>query len=286
MRIKGSHLSRLEFAQDVHFNRLVHGDIDRVDLATVALEIARDEYPDLKPSDWLARLDWMGEQVQKRVAEDAVAETKVEEINRFLFEDQGYRGNSDQYYDARNSFLNLVIERKLGIPITLSLVYLAIANRIKLPLRGVAMPGHFLVKYVGTCDPFFIDPFHRGEFLTRDGCESRVSQVMGVRVALSPDQLEPATDEHVTLRLLGNLKAIYVHETDLHRAVRVQERICTLRCDANEFRDLGVLYLRNGRPGAAIEHLERFRDMSPESEDSETAQQLLEVARKCQASLN
>ena len=265
----------------------MHGEIEQVDLAVVALEIARDEFPDLEVDCWLARLDVMGRQVRERISPGDDPEARIEQINRFLFVEEGYRGNTEHYYDPRNSFLNEVLERKLGIPITLSLVYLAIAKRVGLGMRGVGMPAHFIVKFMGPEREIFVDPFHRGAILTREDCEQRVSQVVGLPVTLTVDQLEPSPNDQVVLRLLGNLKAIYMKQTDLVRALRVQERICAIhQSDAAELRDLGLLYLRNNRPTPAIEHLREYCRLTPAGEDLETVQTLLKAALRLGATMN
>ena len=276
-----------DYTRDTHFSRLMHGEIEQVDLAAVALEIARDEFPELQVDCWLARLDVMGRQVRERISPEDGPEALIEQLNHFLFAEEGYRGNTENYYDPRNSFLNEVLERKLGIPITLSLVYLALAERVGLAMRGVGMPAHFIVKLMGSEREIFVDPFHAGAILTRDDCEQRVSQVVGLPVTLNVDQLEPSSNDQVVLRLLGNLKVIYLEQTDLVRALRVQERICAVHpLDATELRDLGLLYLRTNRPGPAIEQFQQYCRRSPEAEDLETVRTLLKVAVRLMATMN
>ena len=276
-----------EFSRDVHFSRLIQDQIDQVDLATVALEIARDEYPELDISDWRGRLDRMGVQVRERVSSGEAPTVLIRHVNQFLFVEEGYRGNRGEYYDPRNSFLNDVIERKLGIPITLSLIYLAVADRVGLRLQGVGMPAHFILKFQQPGCEVFIDPFHCGEILTREACELRVSQVVGMPVTLEPEQLEPAPFGQVVLRLLGNLKGIYLKQEDCVRALRVQERIFALnRSASSELRDLGVLYLRNDRPSKAIELLENYLEIEPAADDKETVQTIIKAARRLHTSMN
>ena len=275
-----------DFTNDVHFNRLIRGQGDRVDLAAAALEIARDEYPDLHVDGWLARLDVMGRQVRERIEPDVGPGLVLAAISDFMFK-EGFRGNQDDYYDPRNSFLNEVLDRKLGIPITLSLVYLAIADRVGIALRGVGLPAHFVVKYAGRTQEIFVDPFHEGAFLTRAGCECRVSQVLDVPVTLTDDQLEPAPNDQIVLRLLGNLKAIYLKQEDFQRALRVQQRIWAIgRSDPAEWRDLGMLYFQTNRPMLAIRHLEAYCRMNPEGEDIKTVRKVLKAAGRVQTAMN
>jgi len=276
-----------DFSRDVHFSLLLDGRADQVDLPTVALEIAREEYPGLDIGAWLARLDGMGIQVRDNVRDGEDPAAIILHLNHFLFEQEGYRGNEDEYYDPKNSFLNDVIERRLGIPLTLSLMYMAVASRVGLSLCGVGMPAHFIVKFDDGDREIFIDPFHRGAVLSREACEQRVSQVLGVPVSLDSVQLGAAPCDEVVLRLLGNLKGIYVKQDDAARALRVQERIVAIRGDdLDELRDLGVLLLQNHRPARAIEVLESYRLNRPDAADNEVVESLLKAATRLRASMN
>lgn len=276
-----------EFAKDEHFSRLIQGQFDHVDLATVALEIARDEYPGLDIADWRGRLTQMGSRLHTGATRLGAIESLINQINRLLFVDEGFKGNNQEYYDPRNSFLNDVIGRKLGIPITLSLVYLAVAEGAGLRLFGVGMPTHFIVKYQADGWEVFIDPFHDGAILTRELCELRVSNVIGMPVTLSRDQLAPSAHDQVVLRLLGNLKGIYTKLEDSVRGLRVQERICALnKLDPHEVRDLGVLYLKNDRPARAIEVFENYLKMKPKADDFEDIESMIRGAKRIQISMN
>src|SRR5688500_7825950 len=169
---------------------LVAGAEDSVDLARAALLIAAEEYPQLRPEPYLQRLDLLAEHVKDRLADETAAPVVLNEITRVLFEEEGFRGNGEAYYDPRNSFLNDVLDRKLGIPLTLGIIFLDIGWRLGLPLHGVNFPGHFLLRYEGEALRLLIDPFHNGQIRFEDQAQELLDRVYGGSVALKPDYLK------------------------------------------------------------------------------------------------
>src|SRR5262245_20591504 len=161
------------------FQQLVTLPDAAIPLAETALMIACEEYPQLELSPYLEELDQMAETAKKaRTPSDSPMDT-VQKINHVLFDTYGFRGNSNDYYDPRNSFFNDVLDRRIGIPITLSTVYIEVARRLDFRIAGVGMPGHFLVKYADRSEEFFIDPFNCGEILTHDDCRDRLQTLYG-----------------------------------------------------------------------------------------------------------
>ncbi len=157
------------------FQQLVTLPDSAIPLAEAALLMACEEYPQLEISPYLDQLDRMAQMAQKSLrAEDTPVQT-VEKINAVLFETLGFRGNTEDYYDPRNSFFNDVIDRRVGIPITLSTVYMEVSRRLQFPISGVGMPGHFVVKFNNRSEEFFMDPFNRGMILSRDDCSTRTT---------------------------------------------------------------------------------------------------------------
>src|SRR5207247_8146622 len=148
-------------------------------LAEGALLIAQEEYLSLDVPAYLRRLDAMAEVVSSRLGLEIDPQRIVAQLNVYLFDEQGFRGNQEQYYDTRNSFLNDVLERKTGIPITLSVVYIELARQVGLPIVGVGMPGHFLVRYSAQPTVFWIDPFHHGQILTQEDCQQLLARMYG-----------------------------------------------------------------------------------------------------------
>jgi len=161
------------------FQQLVTLPDSAIPLAEAALILACEEYPQLEISPYLDMLDNMANVAQQRLRPKDSPVERVEKINTVLFETFGFRGATEDYYDPRNSFFNDVLDRRVGIPITLSAVYMEVSRRLSFPIVGVGMPGHFLVKYSDRREEFFLDPFNRGEILTREDCRNRLHEQYG-----------------------------------------------------------------------------------------------------------
>jgi regulator of sirC expression with transglutaminase-like and TPR domain len=212
-----------------------------VDLAEASLLIAREEYPALDPGAYLARLEALAAAVRPRLRGGAA--TAVEAMNRLLFDEEGFRGNTEQYYDPRNSFLNEVLDRRTGIPISLSTVYIEVGRRAGLLLQGVGLPGHFIVRLSAGGAELLVDPFHGGAVLTESDCQKRLDRIYGGRVRVEPQMLAPCGRKAILARTLRNLKAIYVKSEDHLRALRTVELLLALDPQGmEEVRDRGLLY--------------------------------------------
>ena len=175
---------------DAALTLLAHEPAAPLDLAELALALAGDEYPDLDVEAYLGELDAMAREVRPRLRGGLQARTRL--LCRYLFQDMGFHGNADEYYDARNSYLNEVIDRRTGIPITLSAVAMAVGGRAGLEVVGVGLPGHFVAKAVADGEEVLFDPFHGGRLLTPADCERLVEQAAGVAFEATPDALRPA----------------------------------------------------------------------------------------------
>jgi regulator of sirC expression with transglutaminase-like and TPR domain len=252
---------------------------DRIDLARAALLIAAEEYPGLDVARYLARLDELAREVSPRLIGAHTAAERVAVLNRFLFAEQKFAGNREHYEDPRNSFLNDVIDRCAGIPITLSLVYMEVARRAGVDADGVGFPGHFLVKH-GQQEGVVVDAFF-GTVLTLAECQSRLAAVLGAGVLLEPAlHLRAATPREILVRLLGNLKLIYVRTSDFGRALACCERILLVAPDSPlELRDRGLVYERLECFGAAVSDLERFLDLAPDDESARAVRERLDFLR-------
>jgi regulator of sirC expression with transglutaminase-like and TPR domain len=236
---------------------------DRIDLAETALLIAREEYPELEVGAYLRRLDELAAAARPAVHLDSPAAEQVAQLNRFMFIERGFAGNSDNYYDPRNSYLNEVLDRRTGIPISLSLVYSEVAQRLDLPVYGVSFPGHFLVKYVGTPE-IIIDPFF-GVVITQQECAQRLHGIYGPKARFDPRLLHPAGAREILVRMLCNLKQVYVDTADFDRALACVDRILLLRPDEpRELRDRGILYQRLECYAAALRDFERYLRLAPD----------------------
>lgn len=262
------------------FSEIVQQREDRIDLGYAALVMAQPEYPGLDIEAYVRRIDWLAEQVHKKVRTVMDPYRLIAGINDVLFAEEGIRGNRDNYYDPRNSFLNEVLERKLGIPITISVLYIEVARRLGLTLHGVGLPGHFLVKYVGEEEETVIDPFHSGQVRSIEELQALLNEIYGGKVAFRSEFLSPVTKRQVLQRMLHNLKAIYLRQGDLLKSLSAVERLAILDpSSAQEIRDRGLLYLRLECVPQAVEDLEAYLRLAPEAEDADAIREQVVTLR-------
>ena len=257
--------------------RLASRPDSQIDLAAGALLIAAEEYPQLQVAPYLRRLDLLAERVGDRLAGENAPVIVLQQLGRVLFEEEEFRGNADAYYDPRNSFLNDVLDRRLGIPITLGIVMLEVGWRIGLPLSGVNFPGHFLVRYEGEVARLLIDPFDGGRVRWEDEGQSLLDRVYGGMVKMRKEFLRPASRLDILARVLTNLKGIYLNARDDDRALSAVDRILMLRPFAPvELRDRGLLLARTGRRDEAVAELERYLHSSPRAPDAQRVRSLID----------
>lgn len=239
-----------------------------IDLARAALYFAQEEYPDLDSEEYLNALDTMAEEVRERLSKERYPLQVLKAINHYLYDDLGFQGNTADYYDPGNSYLNLVIDRRTGIPITLALVYLEIARRIDFPMVGVSMPGHFLIRPDRDDMEVHVDAFHRGELLFREDCEERLQAIYGP-VALQSAFFEPVSARRFLTRMLTNLKFAHLRLEQWEKAIVAIEYILLIYpLTPAEWRDRGILCHRLGRLSEARTDLERYLESSPNAEDA------------------
>lgn len=261
---------------DVRLAELVARPEPEIDLATGALLIAATEYPQLQPAPYLRRLELLAERVRDRLAGETAPVVVLEELCRVLFVEEGFRGNGDAYYDPRNSFLNDVLDRRLGIPITLGIVMLEVGWRVGLPMCGVNFPGHFLVRYEGEVARLLIDPFDNGRVRWESDGQELLDRVYGGMVHMRDEFLQPASRSDILARVLTNLKGIYLNTRDDERALAIVDRILMIRPTAPvELRDRGLLLARSGRKSEAVTELERYLDTGPEDADAQRVRSLI-----------
>lgn len=256
-----------------------------LDVAELALYLARDEYPELDVDAHLGELNAMAHELRPYLRGDLAA--RVQGLCRYLFLEMGFRGNPREYYDPRNSYLNQVLERRTGIPISLSTVVMAVGRRAGMDIYGIGLPGHFIIKIVHGKDHVFLDPFHGGRQLNVTECEFLVRQVTGQDFELEPSHFTPLPLAMMALRMLNNLKAVYLKSGDFPRAVRVMRRLLQLQPnDPVQHRDLGVSLLRSSQPGQALDHLRVYLEAIPDAEDRETVENIVKQTKKMLAGLN
>lgn len=249
---------------------------EQIDLAASALYIAQEEYPDLDPTQYLNALDTIAAQVQKRLPAQRYPLRIIQSINEHLYQGLGFTGNLTDYYDPRNSFLNDVIDRRMGIPITLSLVYLEVARRIDFPMVGVGMPGHFLIRPDVAQMEVFVDAFNRGEVLFVGDCQARLNEIYRQPVTL-PQFLGTVSRRQFLARILTNLKIIYLDQQKLEKALAAVERILLLFPEMPiELRTRGLICYQLGRWVTASHDLETYLASVPDAEDAPAIRRLLQ----------
>ncbi|MFO0877861.1 MAG: transglutaminase-like domain-containing protein [Gemmataceae bacterium] len=263
---------------DTALKRLARDPAAPLDLAEVALTLARDEYPHLDVEGELAELAEFAHDLRPRL--QGSLQARVQALGRFLIHDLGFEGNVRDYYDPRNSYLNEVLVRRTGLPITLSIITIAIGTRAGLHIEGVGLPGHFIVKAIEGNQEVFFDPFHGGRVLSLDDCAELVKGVVGTRPEMTPELTEAVTLGYIVQRMLNNLKGVYLRQRDFPRAARIIRRLIQL-CpdDRMQQRDLGAVLLQGGRPGQAIDLLEEYLGGEPPPEDAHSVRELLGQAR-------
>jgi regulator of sirC expression with transglutaminase-like and TPR domain len=269
-------------------------------LARATLLIARIEYPRLDPEPYIARLDAMGEAARRAIARhiDVTGDTStlsgVRALNDYLFDELQFVGNRDNYEDPRNSCLNEVLDRRTGIPITLSVVYMEVARRAGLQVDGVNFPGHFLVRCPEQKGHLIIDPFHAGALLSEHKCRLLLQKHVGNEVAFSKSLLAPATREQIVVRMLLNLKRIYVNMRSFPQARDVTELLLAITPSAlSELRDRGLLAYHLNDVTSALRDLQTYLKLASmgemDKDQREEHQQIWEhvkTLRKRVASLN
>lgn len=270
----------------VQFRQAVLGPDHEIDLARAALLIATTEHPGLDVARYLARLDGLADRARIH-GSDADPLVRLHRLREFLFAIEAFRGNAENYFDPRNSFLNDVLERKLGIPITLSLVMMEVGRRLGLEIEGIGLPGHFVVGLQAENGRILLDPFHGGAPVTREECHEAVSRVLGHAVTLTEAHFAPVSKRQFLARLLRNLKAIYWRREEWARALPVMERLLALEPDtAGELRDRGVVLVNLGRLRPGIADLEDYLRRSSQASDADVVRAHLRRARHTLASLN
>lgn len=273
------------------FAELLAREDARIDLAHACLLIAEDAYPGLDVPAYLAELDRLAQRLRARLPQAHAGEEKVIALNAFLFEELGFTGNVEAYYDPRNSYLNEVMDRKTGIPISLSIVYMEIGRRFGLPLEGVSFPGHFLVRLRVRGGVLMLDPFAGGAPQSVDELRARVARVIppeatgGVPVEDLPlDQfIEPASNRQILARVLRNLKGIYRQTDDPARLLDVLNRMLVLSPRSRpDLRDRGLVYQRLECWRPALQDLTDYLDLEPDAADlAEIRARVIELRSRC-----
>ena len=250
-----------------------------IDLARAALLIAASEYPTLNVERELFMLQRLAGDVSSKLLEEDEPLFTLNTLSEHLFDDLGFKGDTENYYDPRNSYLNEVVSRKQGIPITLSLVYLEVGRRLRIPLEGIAMPGHFLVRH-RDIDDLFVDPFNGGILLSIEECKQRLKDSVRGSIHWDPKFLEPVTNREFLARIIRNLKSIYLRKGEHVRALTMIEFSLALDPNsASDRRDRGIVNYNLGNSAEALDDLQYYLDFAPHGQDIEGIHRLVSELR-------
>jgi regulator of sirC expression with transglutaminase-like and TPR domain len=273
------------------FEKILAEKDERIDLARACLMIAQDAYPGLDIERYLGDIERMAIRLRARLPQSSAGEERVVALNQFLYDDLGYWGNTEDYYDPRNSYLNEVIDRRTGIPITLGILYMELGRRVGLPLEGISFPGHFLVRLRLRGGTLVLDPFAGGTPQAEDELRRRLERVIpdqargGVPLAELPlDQfLEPASKRQILARVLRNLKGIYREADKPERMLEVLNRMLVVAPEAAaELRDRGYVYQRLECWRPALKDLSDYLEQTPDAPDIDDVRaSLLDLSARC-----
>jgi regulator of sirC expression with transglutaminase-like and TPR domain len=260
---------------------------EKIDLIRASLMIARGEYPDLDIEAYATRIEELAQRVAALVP-DLHPQRTLGALKHVLFEEVKLRGNREDYYDPRNSFLNDVLDRGLGIPITLSIVYMEVARRVGLHLFGVGLPGHFLLKrYSEDGQEMLIDCFNRGDILSRQDCQSRLDEIYSGEMTMRPEFLHPISRRQILTRMLNNLKTVYLSTRNFRKALPIADLILVIYPRSPEdVKQRALLRFSMGLHRLAAEDLDEYLRMSPNGSDAEEVRQMSLSIRRMLALMN
>jgi regulator of sirC expression with transglutaminase-like and TPR domain len=272
------------------FAALVHSGIDdeRIDMLRAALTFARIEYPQLDACPYITQVEGLSRRVSEKIDDPGDPAQCIAALNYVLFDEEMFRGNTADYYNPRNSFINDVLDRRLGIPISLALLYMEVARRAGFQLFGVGMPGHFLLKHYDIDGrSFFIDAFERGSVLSEEDCKHKIESIHAGQITLRPEFLLIVTRRQMLTRMLNNLRAIYLARRDFRRAVQVVDLILVIypRSPEDVKQRAALRYNLNDFKGA-LNDFEEYVKMAPDASDAEEIRQTALGLRRSMARMN
>jgi regulator of sirC expression with transglutaminase-like and TPR domain len=272
------------------FAALVRSEIEdeRVDLLRAALTFARVEDPQLDIEHYVRRVAELSARVTKRIQDPDDPAQIISALNVVLFQEEMFRGNTVDYYSPRNSFLHDVLDRRLGIPITLALVYMEVARRVSFQLFGVGMPGHFLLKHYDVDGhAILIDAFEHGSIVTEEDCRQKLDSIYSGQVALQPEFLLPVTRRQMLTRMLNNLRSVYLSQRDFRRAVQIVDLILVIYPRSPEdMKQRAVLRYNLDDYRGALSDFDEYVKMSPDASDAEEIRQTALSLRRSMAMMN
>jgi regulator of sirC expression with transglutaminase-like and TPR domain len=259
-----------------------------VHLTRAALRFSKEiAYPDLEIDHYLALIDQLAEWARAVVPQDSPAFLQARKLADFLFHRFGFRGNADAYEDPRNSYLNEVLDRKLGIPISLSVLFTTVAEEVGLQAHGVGLPGHFIVSVQDRLGVAYFDPFHEGRQLSVEDCARLVQSTAGLGGSFQMDWLKPVAPLDILARMLNNLRNVFLKQEDWPKLLSVIEHLRMLQPDQpGHLRDLGLLHQQLGSLRLAVQLYEQYLRQAPDAADAEMVRSSLQIATSQMARKN
>jgi regulator of sirC expression with transglutaminase-like and TPR domain len=257
-----------------------------LDLGRAALLMAKCQYPKLNVELYISQFDEIAGIISNRLSSKNPL-LIIKNINEYFFQELAFQGNKENYYDPRNSFLNEVLVRRLGIPISLSVIYMEVARRLGLKIDGVGLPGHFLVKCKIEDQEIILDPFHQGKELSQTDCQALLTTIYGSGIELKPSFFRTVSKKEILIRMLNNLKNIYISGNDPARALITLETLLILTPQAtNEIKERGIINYRLGKFSQSIKDLEFYLQHSPKTVETDNIRKFLNQIKLEFASLN
>jgi regulator of sirC expression with transglutaminase-like and TPR domain len=269
------------------FSEIAAWEAEFFPLDRASLIMALEEYPDLDIQQYLRRLDTLAARADVLIGVDRAAANVIKGINEVLFVQEGLRGNSDDYYDPRNSYINEVLDRRLGIPISLSVIYMEISRRIDFSIKGIGFPGHFLVKHVTNDRDIIIDPFNMGRIITLNECQELLDKIYKGTMVMNASLLQPMEKRTIITRMLYNLKSVYTQKEQYFKALSVIDKILMLNPGTpSELRDRGLIYMQTSLFAKALADLEAYVGSAGAPEDSAYIQNHIKMLRSIVCAAN
>ena len=247
---------------------LLKRDDSDAPLDLAALELSRIEFPNLDPRPFMDILDSYAAEIDGRLRMNYDAVERLQVLHEFFFREQGFAGNETDYYNPRNSCINEVIASRQGIPISLAVVYLSVAKRLEMPMAGVGLPGHFIVRYDEDGFQTFVDVYNRGQLLDRDECFALARRMTGMDLAVSPGILNAVSNRQIIVRMLNNLRSIYLRGKSYVKAGQVLDLLVEAApADADSYVLRGAVNVELRKYGAAKSDFERYLALMPAARD-------------------
>jgi regulator of sirC expression with transglutaminase-like and TPR domain len=243
-------------------------NVEAVSLEEIALLIAKDQYPEIDIQSYLNQLSEFARRAQHHIEGVAGNIAVARALSQYLFDEEGFRGNTHDYYNPSNNLLNDVMDQRTGMPITLCILYVAIGQRLGLPVSGVSFPGHFLVHFQNEPESFYVDAFYHGKLLSKEDCKKRLREKYGDTIPYHPEFFQPSSYREILIRLLTNLKMSYMIQKDYEKALNIINNILLFTPDGiNELKERGLIYFQLECFQSALEDLESYISRVPTDPD-------------------